>query len=259
MRFFIKDCFVCKLLHKNRSEQLMAPLPGYRIKPREEVLSSVSLDYAGPYEVKRGRSLVKRWVCVFVCNVTSAVRIELVESLEATAFLNCLRRFLCLTGNKTHYLRSDCPTTFVVAKNILTQQIADAMKKANGLKSVQDFIKDAGITWDFSVTAASHHQGTLERQIRTFKEVCDGILGAKNSKRHPSDQRWSQGHKARGQGQGHKKIRGQGQPFRGQTLSRPRTGMLEAKAKDKEHKCKCSSKKKVFPKFFRRSPRKNVF
>ena len=31
-----------------------------------------------------------------------------------------------------------------------------------------------------------------------------------------------------------KKIRGQGQgqPFRGQTLSRPRTGMLGAKAKD---------------------------
>ena len=26
-----------------------------------------------------------------------------------------------------------------------------------------------------------------------------------------------------------KKIRGQGQPFRGQTLTRPRTGMLEAK------------------------------
>ena len=64
-----------------------------------------------------------------------------------------------------------------------------------------------------------------------------------------------------------KKIRGQGQgqPFRGQTLSRPRTGMLEAK--DQGHKRKCSSKKKglhknfsgdlhkkTFPKnFFRRS------
>ena len=44
-----------------------------------------------------------------------------------------------------------------------------------------------------------------------------------------NQQRWSRGHKARGQGQGHKKIRGQGQPFRGQTLSRPRTGVLEAK------------------------------
>ena len=69
-------------------------------------------------------------------------------------------------------------------------------------------------------------------------------------------QRWSRGHKARGQGQGqgHKKIRGQGQgqgqPFRGQNLSRPRTGMLEAKAKDQGHSRKCSPKKKVFKKVF---------
>ena len=43
-----------------------------------------------------------------------------------------------------------------------------------------------------------------------------------------------------------KKIRGpgQGRPFRGQTLSRPRTGMLEAKAKDQGHKRKCSPKAK---------------
>ena len=41
-------------------------------------------------------------------------------------------------------------------------------------------------------------------------------------------QRWSRGHKARGLGR-KKKILGQGQPFRGQALSRPRTGMLEAK------------------------------
>ena len=41
-----------------------------------------------------------------------------------------------------------------------------------------------------------------------------------------------------------KKIRGQGQgqPFRGQTLSRPRTGMLEAKHQG--HSRKCSPKKK---------------
>ena len=51
-----------------------------------------------------------------------------------------------------------------------------------------------------------------------------------------------------------KKIRGQGQSFRGQTLSRPRTGMLEAKAKDQGHSRKRSPKKKVFKIFFRRSP-----
>ena len=80
---------------------------------------------------------------------------------------------------------------------------------------------------------------------------------------HFANQRWSQGHKARGQGQGqgHKKIRGQGQgqPFRGQTLSRPRTGMLEAK--DQGHKRKCSPEKikRSSQKFFKRSPQKNVF
>ena len=60
-----------------------------------------------------------------------------------------------------------------------------------------------------------------------------------------------------------KKIRGQGQgqPFRGQTLSRPRTGMLEAEAKDQGHKRKCSPKKKKrsSQKFFKRSSLKNVF
>ena len=61
----------------------------------------------------------------------------------------------------------------------------------------------------------------------------------------------------------------------GQECSRPRTGMLEAKAKDQGHKRKCSpkkkkkglhknfsgdlQKKKASQKFFRRSPQKNVF
>ena len=49
-----------------------------------------------------------------------------------------------------------------------------------------------------------------------------------------------------------KKIRGQGQeqPFRGQTLSRPRIGMLEAKATDQGHSRKCSPKKNVIKKSF---------
>ena len=47
-----------------------------------------------------------------------------------------------------------------------------------------------------------------------------------------------------------KQIQGQGQPYRGQTLSRPSTGMLEANSKDQEHKRKCFPKKKVFRKIY---------
>ena len=60
-------------------------------------------------------------------------------------------------------------------------------------------------------------------------------------------QRWSRGHKARGQ-RHKKKIGGQGQeqPFPVQTLSRPRTGMLEAKDTD----ASVLRKKKVFKNIF---------
>ena len=78
VRGYLADCFTCKLLRKTRAQQLMAPLPQYRVKPRQPVFSSISIDYAGPYEVKRARSLEKRWLCIFVCNLTFAVRVEVV-------------------------------------------------------------------------------------------------------------------------------------------------------------------------------------
>ena len=75
------------------------------------------------------------------------------------------------------------------------------------------------------------------------------------------EQRRSRGHKVRGQG--HKKIRGQGQgqPFRGQTLSRPRTGMLEAKVirtKDTSASALQKKKKRSSQKFFGRSQKKKI-
>ena len=49
-----------------------------------------------------------------------------------------------------------------------------------------------------------------------------------------------------------KKIRGQGQgqPFRGQILSRPKTGMIEAEAKDTGTSVLQNKTKKVFKNFF---------
>ena len=51
-----------------------------------------------------------------------------------------------------------------------------------------------------------------------------------------------------------KKIQGQGQPFRGQTLSRPRTGMLEAKDQGHKRKCSPNNKKKGLQKSFSGNP-----
>ena len=71
-------------------------------------------------------------------------------------------------------------------------------------------------------------------------------------------QRCSRGHKAQGLGQGQKKIlgQGQGQPFQGQTLSRPNAEMLEPKAKDTGASVLKKKKKNVSKKNFRRSTKK---
>ena len=74
------------------------------------------------------------------------------------------------------------------------------------------------------------------------------------------NQRWIRGHKARGQG--HKKLRGQsqGSTFRGQTLSRPRTGIF--KAEDHGYNGQVFSKKSLcakiayFLRHFRRFSKK---
>jgi len=185
-RSLLTDCFTCKVLHKARATQLMSPLPNYRVTSRKPVFSSVSLDYAGPYEVKRGRSAEKRWMCLFVCNATTAVRIEIVESLETTAFLNALRRFLCLTGDKTRHIRSDCATTFVGARNFMDKELQRISHLAASTV-VQDWVKSRQIDWEFSTPASSHHQGLVERHIRTFKDVADAIFGPKFQKRTPTD------------------------------------------------------------------------
>ena len=65
----------------------MAPLRRHRVTSRHAVFTSVSLDYAGPFEVRRGRSIKKRCICIFVCNATSAVKLEMVELLHTLAFL----------------------------------------------------------------------------------------------------------------------------------------------------------------------------
>ena len=187
VRHHLANCFTCKLLQKSRAQQLMAPLPSFRIRPKQPVFCSTSIDYAGPYEVKRGRSIEKRWLCLFTCNATTAVRIEVVESLETTAFLNALHRFLCLTGNKTKHLRSDGASTFVGAHNVLQRELRKTMENAAKSADAQYYLNDKSISWDFSTPVSSHHQGLVERQIRTFKEVCEGVLGTRNQARVPSD------------------------------------------------------------------------
>ena len=95
---YLKECLGCKLRLQVRGKQLMAPLPASKLKPRTHVFTYAASDFAGPFSVVVGRSTVKRWLCEFVCMVTTAVRIEVAADLSTSSFINAFRRFLCSTG-----------------------------------------------------------------------------------------------------------------------------------------------------------------
>lgn len=62
----------------------------------------------------RKPTLVKAYLCVFVCLSVKAVHLELVSDLTTKAFLATLRRFIARRG-KPSLIRSDHGTNFVGA------------------------------------------------------------------------------------------------------------------------------------------------
>ena len=94
----------------------------------------------------------------------------------------------------------------------------------------------------------------IARQVKYLYAVGSSL----RSKFHKCSihQRWSRGHKARGQGQGHKKIRGQGQPFRGQTLSKDRNARGQGQGPRTQAQV---LSKKIFTKIFQAISTKKRF
>ena len=175
VRFYIRNCLGCKLRRRKRGEQLMAPLPVARFQPRSHVFTYAASDLTGPFSVVVGRSTVKRWLCVFVCMVTTTVRVEVAADLSASTFVNVFRRFLCSTGFKTRFMRTDNGTNYVGGNNISKKELKAALSNIADSNTLNDQMQKWEIHWEFGPPKASHHGGIYERQIRTMKQALRGF------------------------------------------------------------------------------------
>ena len=128
VRHYTRGCVGCRLRRQIRGEQLMTLIPVNRLRPRCHVFAYAASDLAGPFSVVVGRSTVNRWLCVFVCMVTTAAQVEVAVDLLDSTFINVFRRFPCSTGYRTQFLRTYKRTKFVGANNLLKQEVKAALQ-----------------------------------------------------------------------------------------------------------------------------------
>lgn len=112
IRKIVSKCVVCRRVQGAPGSQQMADFSLNRVSPDEPPFTSVGVDCFGPFDVKRGRSQVKRYGVIFTCLVTRAVHIEVAASSDTDSFINALRRFIARRG-QVKELCSDNGTNFV--------------------------------------------------------------------------------------------------------------------------------------------------
>ena len=108
----------------------------------------------GVFSVKQGRSLVKRYGCIFTCMTVRAVHLEVLHTLSTDSFISALRRFVARRGNVGH-IYSDNGTNFVGAEKALKESI----RKWNQ-KQITEFLVQKEVDWYFNTPLASHFGGS---------------------------------------------------------------------------------------------------
>lgn len=170
VRNVLNSCVSCRRRQASVNKQKMASLPRDRVTPTYPPFTFTGVDLFGPYEVRRGRSTVKRYGVLFTCLTVRAIHIEVASSLDTDAFLNALRRFIARRGHPRE-IRSDNGGNFVKGERELREMIDEWNQS-----QIHDFLTQRGVKWKFNPPAGSHHGGVWERCIRTVRKVLRALV-----------------------------------------------------------------------------------
>lgn len=170
----LSSCVPCRKSRGRPLEQRMADLPADRTEIGPP-FTNVGFDVFGPWTIQTrkmrgGAANSKRWGLVFTCLASRAIHIEVLEAMDASAFICALRRFFALRGPAA-ILRCDRGTNFVGGKT----ELDEALKELDKDK-IEKFITEQECEWKFSPPHASHFGGVWERQILTIRRVLDAMF-----------------------------------------------------------------------------------
>lgn len=178
IRSVLSKCITCFRAKPISLTQKMGDLPRDRVTPQRPFLVS-GVDFAGPFNLKdgkcRNRTIVKGYMCLFICFVTKAIHVELVGDLTTKSFLNCLKRFVSRRGLCAR-IYSDNATNFIGAKNEICK-LSKFFGELQQDNSFRNFCLESRIDWQFIPPRSPHHGGLWESAIKSAKHLLVRTMG----------------------------------------------------------------------------------
>ena len=172
VRSLVYHCVGCRIQRGSLGSQKMSDLPPERLAS-EPPFSYCGVDMFGPFSVKEGRKIHKRYCALFTCFSSRGVHIEVTAKMDTDSFIQALRRFIARRGT-VRTIRSDNGGNFVGTEN----EMIKAWKEMDHSK-ISDYLSSNNcdwMIWERNVPVASHMGGVWERQIRTVRSVLNSML-----------------------------------------------------------------------------------
>ncbi len=170
IRRYQHTCTKCRRWKAKPSVPKMADLPPARLRLFKPPFFSTGMDCFGPFQVKVGRRLEKRWGIIFKCLTTRAVHLDILTTIDADSFLMALRRFIARRGTPAE-LYSDQGTNFRGGERELREAFATLTP------DLQQQLAKQKISFHFNPPAAPHFGGVWEREIRSIKTALHTTVG----------------------------------------------------------------------------------
>ncbi|KAJ7992610.1 hypothetical protein DPEC_G00280470 [Dallia pectoralis] len=165
------SCTDCRRWKSRPVVPKMADLPAARQRLCKPVFYSTGTDCFGPFQVKLGRRLEKRWGIIFKCLTTRAVHLDILNNLSTDSFLMAFRRFIARRGTPSEIF-SDQGTNFRGGERELHEAFKDLSP------DLQAQLAGQKVSFHFNPPASPHFGGIWEREIRSVKTALYTTVGA---------------------------------------------------------------------------------
>ncbi len=164
----LAGCIPCRRRLARPTKTPHGQLPSFRVPLPEDApvaFEEIGIDCAGPFRVKRGRTVELHYLLLLTCCKTRAVRLEWLSTLSVDSLLQALSR-VAERGVRPRTIVSDNGSNFEAA-NRMQSFVWEALEKEGAeLQKKTPMIK-----WKFNPPYASHYGGVFKRLIGSVKQA----------------------------------------------------------------------------------------